>query len=177
MVLQRGLTFSPMQPLDKFTLTKDIYLFCRQLMFKILCQLPSLADQLPSDEQQPFRNLLDLLRENENNLGKRNFIIHSYSQSTPPFTLCPTVLVFFYTVCREIHMTFQKMKISLKQLWENRSFIIKEADKGGNIVIWPIDLYVKEVLRQLNNNVYYLALPFRPHKDLQEKIGPDSDHS
>lgn len=69
-VLQKGLTFSPMQPLDKFLLTKDIYLFCRQLMFKILYHRPSMADQLPADEQQIFRDLLDLMREGEQQQAK-----------------------------------------------------------------------------------------------------------
>lgn len=29
----------------------------------------------------------------------------------------------------------------------NQEFIIKEADKGGNVVLWPINEYVQEAMR------------------------------
>lgn len=37
-VLQKGLTFSPMEKLDKFTVVKDLYFFCRKLTFKKFIQ-------------------------------------------------------------------------------------------------------------------------------------------
>ncbi|XP_073425439.1 uncharacterized protein [Dendrobates tinctorius] len=40
--------------------------------------------------------------------------------------------------------------------------VLKPADKGGNVVIWPKLLYEKEALRQLNNNICYKRLTFNP---------------
>ncbi|XP_071970284.1 uncharacterized protein [Engystomops pustulosus] len=53
-----------MQRLNKFELTKDLYLFCRQLAFKLLYHQPSLLDSIPDEDRQTFRDLLDLLNEN-----------------------------------------------------------------------------------------------------------------
>lgn len=38
--------------------------------------------------------------------------------------------------------------------------IIKKADKGGAIVVWGKDMYVKEANRQLNNTDFYQPLPY-----------------
>lgn len=35
------------------------------------------------------------------------------------------------------------------------NIVIKPADKGGAIVVQDIDLYKKEVLRQLNDTAFY----------------------
>ncbi|CAJ0942365.1 unnamed protein product [Ranitomeya imitator] len=42
-------------------------------------------------------------------------------------------------------------KRALSRLKSNSDFIIREADKGGKIVLWPHDLYIKEAHRQLDN--------------------------
>ena len=36
-----------------------------------------------------------------------------------------------------------------------KDFIIKPADKGGKIVIWPVEQYLKEAKRQLSDTKYY----------------------
>lgn len=38
---------------------------------------------------------------------------------------------------------------ALKELKAMRDVIIKSSDKGGNVVIWPIKNYGREVYRQL----------------------------
>ncbi|XP_072012170.1 uncharacterized protein [Engystomops pustulosus] len=65
-VLRKGLSFSPMNKLNKFEVTKDVYLFCRQLAFKLLYHQPDLVDSLPEGDRQTFRDLLDLLEEASN---------------------------------------------------------------------------------------------------------------
>ena len=40
--------------------------------------------------------------------------------------------------------------------------IVKPADKGGAIVIWPRDAYLAEAYRQLNDSDHYLKLTYDP---------------
>lgn len=36
---------------------------------------------------------------------------------------------------------------------------VKKADKGGAMVVWSKDMYVKEAYHQLNNEEFYKCLP------------------
>lgn len=44
---------------------------------------------------------------------------------------------------------------ALRELKEDRSIVIRPADKGGAVVAWRSDLYDAEVLRQLHNTTFY----------------------
>ncbi|CAJ0959960.1 unnamed protein product [Ranitomeya imitator] len=44
------------------------------------------------------------------------------------------------------------------------------ADKGGNIVLWPIDMYAKEAKWQLSNTNCYQVLPFDPSVVFKKKL-------
>ncbi|XP_069618482.1 uncharacterized protein [Ranitomeya imitator] len=171
-LLTKGLSFSPMCGLDKFELTKDLYLFCRQLTFKILYHQPSLIDELPDQDRQTFRDLLDLLSENDNTQGRKRFNGRLPSRATPKFSMCPAIQVFFETTCNDIkrlqldknsqnNLTLEERR-ALSALKNNDSIEIKEADKGGNIVLWPKDMYSQEARRQLDNIQYYQQLPSDP---------------
>lgn len=59
---------------------------------------------------------------------------------------------------------------TLKNLKSNKHFIIKVADKGGNVVLWPIDMYTQEALRQLGNRTYYDKLPSDPMSIFKKKL-------
>ncbi|CAJ0937732.1 unnamed protein product [Ranitomeya imitator] len=59
------------------------------------------------------------------------------------------------------NLTAQEKRASFR-LKNNSDFIIREADKGGNIVLWPHDLYTKEAYRQLENPRFYRKLPSDP---------------
>ena len=45
---------------------------------------------------------------------------------------------------------------ALKELSNNRNIVIKPADKGGAIVIWDRQDYVREGLRQLSDRTFYI---------------------
>lgn len=53
-VLERGLTFSPSCGLDKFLTTKDLFFFCRRLIFKILYSQRTLPAQIAEMDRQLF---------------------------------------------------------------------------------------------------------------------------
>ncbi|XP_072006797.1 uncharacterized protein [Engystomops pustulosus] len=172
-----------MQKLDKFIFVKDLYMFCRQLTFKILYQQPTLADGLTETERQVFMDLLDLLKENEETLSQQegnNFPTHLPSQSTPSLGLCPAINIFFHTVLQDIkdlqidqnrgnNISKQEQE-ALKALSLNKSFIIREADKGGNVVLWAVEDYVMEAKNQLNNKNVYFRLPSNPTDIFKKKF-------
>lgn len=76
-VLQKGLTFLPTQTVDKFTVFKDLFLFCRQVMFKVLYHQPFIMEHLAIEDRQPFQDL------NEEPTGRRCFTNRTPSQLTP----------------------------------------------------------------------------------------------
>ncbi|CAJ0915836.1 unnamed protein product [Ranitomeya imitator] len=52
----------------------------------------------------------------------------------------------------------------------NDSIIIREADKGWNMVLWPTHLYLEEANRQLNNPNFYVRLPSDPTEVFLERL-------
>ncbi|XP_069615772.1 uncharacterized protein [Ranitomeya imitator] len=84
-----------MSTLDKFVLVKDVYLFCRQVTFKLLYHQPTLIDSFPDNEKQVFLDLLDLLQENEQAETRCLFPRRLPSQATPSFSLFPAIQIFF----------------------------------------------------------------------------------
>lgn len=150
-VLQKGLTFSLLATLDKFTLIKDLYFFCSNLTFKLLYSRPTLPAGVVKDDRLVFQDLLDLLQENELWASTSKSTFRPRSKSLPP-----AIQTFFNVIKKEImhlpqnkhtaqNLTSQE-RDAIKQLHNNTQFTIKEADKGSKVVLWPIDLYVKEVL-------------------------------
>ncbi|XP_056416058.1 uncharacterized protein LOC130357391 [Hyla sarda] len=51
---------------------------------------------------------------------------------------------------------------SLERLRNLNDVIIKPADKGGNIIVWPREMYEAEARRQLRDNTCYKKLSFNP---------------
>ena len=44
---------------------------------------------------------------------------------------------------------------NLRSMGNNSNWVIKQANKGGALVIWGKYAYLKEVERQLSDNVFY----------------------
>ena len=51
---------------------------------------------------------------------------------------------------------------SLKYLPDIKNLIVKPADKGGAIVIWPRDDYLREASKQLENTAHYQHITHNP---------------
>ncbi|XP_069605723.1 uncharacterized protein [Ranitomeya imitator] len=66
-VLSRGLTFSPAQRADNFTLIKDLFLFCRKIVLQVLHIQPQAISSLDQTEHGVFQDLMELLQEGESN--------------------------------------------------------------------------------------------------------------
>ncbi|XP_069611902.1 uncharacterized protein [Ranitomeya imitator] len=171
-VLQRGLSFVPTHIADKFTLIKDLYLFCRKLTFQVMHRRPDILQTMPIDERQTFQDLLELLEENEPSSHRKRFPHRNKSLRTPSFSLVPAIKIFFEVVKRDImampirvsgpsNLNIEERR-ALTALQNNKNFTIKEANKGGNVVLWSTQLYETEAKRQLSNVQYYQKLPSDP---------------
>ena len=44
---------------------------------------------------------------------------------------------------------------ALQELWQYRDIVIMLADKGGKIVIWAVDQYIKKLYEQLSDTKYF----------------------
>ena len=64
----------------------------------------------------------------------------------------------------------RKQREALKKLSQRNDLIITRADKGGAIVIWGIDEYLKEANSQLSNTEFYEELLIDPFEDYQKII-------
>ncbi|CAJ0928488.1 unnamed protein product [Ranitomeya imitator] len=51
-----------------------------------------------------------------------------------------------------------------------KQVVFKPADKGGNVVVWPIQLYEKEAFKQLNNTNCYQKLSSDPTAAFQRQL-------
>ncbi|CAJ0966093.1 unnamed protein product [Ranitomeya imitator] len=127
---------------------------------------------MPIDERQTFQDLLELLEENEPSSHRKRFPYRNKSLRTPSFSLVPTIKIFFELVKRDImampirvsgpsNLNIEERR-ALTALQNNKNFTIKEADKGGNVVLWSTQLYETEAKRQLSNVQYYQKLPSDP---------------
>ena len=56
------------------------------------------------------------------------------------------------------NLTHNEIK-ALSELRANKNIIIKRADKGGRIVLWPREMYLAEAQKQLTDEQYYSNIP------------------
>ena len=59
--------------------------------------------------------------------------------------------------------------LAFKFLRSRNGVVVKPTDKGGAVVVWRVDLYGQEALRQLNDASFYTKLnsdPTLSHKNL-----------
>ena len=67
------------------------------------------------------------------------------------------------------NITLEQRK-AIKVLSEDESIIIKEADKGGGIVIMNVDFYKSKVLEMLTDVSYYKSIPNSNTKTIFSEI-------
>ncbi|XP_077144823.1 uncharacterized protein LOC143807307 isoform X5 [Ranitomeya variabilis] len=89
-----GLTFSPVQQMDKFTLRKDLFLLCRKFILQALHNRPQVTPLLDQTEQRMFQDLVDLLHEGEE---VSDSLIYCASRS-PTIHICATTPGHYITI-------------------------------------------------------------------------------
>ena len=70
---------------------------------------------------------------------------------------------------RRRNLSIKQFK-ALTDLKENKSIMIKKADKGSNVVIQNVDDYIKEGLRQLGDEKFYKMIDYHPTEEFRKKI-------
>ncbi|KXJ09041.1 hypothetical protein AC249_AIPGENE26933 [Exaiptasia diaphana] len=61
-------------------------------------------------------------------------------------------------------------RTALHHLSRLQDTVIKPADKGGSLVLWPVDMYTQEAHRQLSNTLHYQTIDYNPITGLVEEI-------
>ena len=82
--------------------------------------------------------------------------------------------VYYDIKTADYHMTMKRPSTnitkheiqSLHLLKTDNDLIVKPADKGGAIVIWPKDSFLKEAYRQLNDSNHYRKIPHDPTPEI-----------
>ncbi|CAJ0966054.1 unnamed protein product [Ranitomeya imitator] len=172
-LLSKGLSFSPVMGFDTFTAIKDLHIFARSLLFKRHFYDDSLHQLFPTEEEQAALRILEDLSI-EHNLpegGKIPPSIRPHSKKFPPLSSCTNIDLFVQLVTKDfLKIPHFKRYDNLTREERNRlnalqkmpDVVIKPADKGGNIVIWPKTMYEKEAFRQLNDKTCYRKLTYNP---------------
>ena len=147
-LLSKGLKYIPTTYIEPLSIQKDILLFERRI--KLLHYHKDTSPSIYSNEKHPFKKS---------------------SGWTPTFSLPKHLncfLVNFETKIREIdnkgtrsNIT-KKEKAAIKSLQENKGIIIRQADKGGAVVLWGRREYLNEAYRQLTNRAHYRPLAKDP---------------
>ena len=57
----------------------------------------------------------------------------------------------------------------IQKLAKDTDCIIKNADKGGNLVLWPTKLYKEEAMSQLNDTTTYMKITKEKVNEIKSK--------
>ncbi|XP_069621235.1 uncharacterized protein [Ranitomeya imitator] len=172
-VLSKGLAFSPTNGFNYFTALKDLHLFSRKLVLKKLhCRGTNDLEGWSPAERDTIRILEELLDEQTpDDEGGFPSSILPRSTRFPSLSLCPAVKIFTKLVSNELKTLSSrrrydnltnKQREAIRQLQSFDDVVFKAADKGGNIVVWPITKYEREAFRQLRDSQVYTKLGYNP---------------
>ena len=145
-----------------------------QIFFK---GLKFITTPQPTNREIIYKSYLDYRRKmnlryffRDSNINNQFFhTLKLKSSFEPPLPDNENVLEHITQVYREIRITshiqatitkiYSSEQISaINNLQKNNNFTVKPGDKGGAIVLWPRDDYVREASKQLTNTTHYSNL-------------------
>ncbi|XP_077145895.1 uncharacterized protein LOC143807824 [Ranitomeya variabilis] len=112
--------------------------------------------------------------------GKFPMQLLGKSNKFPSLSTCPAVDVFVKVMTREVESlsavpnwisnldTSERRALRELQTWDD--IVIKQADKGGNTVLWPSKMYEKQAHKILNNTSCYKKLCYDPLTEFQHDL-------
>lgn len=62
---------------------------------------------------------------------------------------------------RQDNITYQQ-RLAIKELKHMKDVVIKQSDKGENVVVWPTKLHEREAMRQLQDTTCSKKLTYNP---------------
>ncbi|CAJ0927891.1 unnamed protein product [Ranitomeya imitator] len=171
-LLQKGLSFCPSYRCRTFDLDMDLQRFFRSIRLKAhFATIPPTIDTT-------------LVNNNPKLLSSASLGLRNKSHFRPPQSHheVETFIGFIkdsFTSLKEDmgrgqlfyppNLTVEE-KHSLKNLQEDRTIIIKPADKGGALVVMDKNKYVAEITRQLGDDSIYQPLDRDPLPGIRQKI-------
>ncbi|XP_053549739.1 uncharacterized protein LOC128641198 [Bombina bombina] len=156
-VLNKGLSFIPTTYANEFDMLVDSYKFQRTLRLK------------------------EFFKDTPKETDVASFELKKKS-TFDPRSLQPSILTYSRLTSDEMRETVRKNKSNirnnlskretqaLKKLQENASIVIREADKGGALVIQDYVCYKREIMSQLEDSKVYEKLPNNPTQKFKSKI-------
>ncbi|XP_073508111.1 uncharacterized protein [Phyllobates terribilis] len=176
-VLEKGLTFSPTNTFDLFSVVKDLNLFARKLVLHKVhnrgMDSNNLEDRTPNQIEDDALMSLERLSEEQTEVGPSKFPknIMPRSAAFPPLSACPAVEIFVNLVTNDFQKITTRKRLdnlsraerqALDDLKSYDDIVIKPADKGGNVVLWPKEKYEREAYKQLKDRDTYLKVQNNP---------------
>ena len=157
-VLELGLSFVPTPSVSPFELFLDLQKFLRDVRRKEYF--------MKNDSSQNFTtNNTFKIKSNFYPPKNRNHSVETY---------CRLVELEFENHIKKKtfspHNLTKNQQEALSELESNRSIVIKAADKGGAIVIMDKCNYDNEVLKQLENTMFYQKLKCDPTKEYLKEL-------
>ena len=136
-------------------------------------------NKLNNDLLKFYRNLKLKSHFGNQPIDKNTFRPNKKSDWIPP-KIPPVIETFITAVNNDVNeastkeipndnLSIQEQK-AMKDLQDRSDIIIKKADKGGAVVIWNTEDYIKEADRQLNDTTSYKKLDTNPTEDNVKKI-------
>lgn len=158
-LLSKGLKYTPTPCSNKQELRKDIKEYTRKL------RLAEYFNNTESDEENE-NTQLDLVKNKSNFNPKkgRNNILD---------TVCETLqnLPLDSTECLSTKQNLSKEETNaLKSLASDENIVIKEADKGGAVVIMDTVYYEQKIMDMLSNTEFYTEISENQDKAILQKI-------
>lgn len=158
-LLSKGLKYTPTPSSNKQELRKDIKEYTRKL------RLAEYFNNTESDEENE-NTQLDLVKNKSNFNPKkgRNNILD---------TVCETLqnLPLDSTECISTKQNLSKEETNaLKSLASDENIVIKEADKGGAVVIMDTVYYEQKIMDMLSNTEFYTEISENQDKAILQKI-------
>ena len=168
-VLNKGLKFVPLRKsIDEFQTLHDTDAFFRRLRLK--AHFHDAEDNSSSeDDRSPTETLIDQLFPTKSTWtplpGKYNaldYYINKCKHELSKINLKKT--------CSRPNLTKNELT-ALNNLKKRTDIVIKPADKGGCVVVWRRDLYVKEGASQLDESTnFYVQQKKDPTKAFNKTI-------
>lgn len=144
-LLNKGLTFIPNPNINHNTkkqLTLDVQQYHRRLLLAAFYRCEKESETPPFTGKSTWTPKLSQVP----NVIRKIIRADRYATKNTPWN------------CKETPNLDKEEKYALQQLRQNKSIVIKPADKGSAVVIMDRQAYVKEAERQLNQAEYYQRL-------------------
>lgn len=188
-LLSRGLSFSPSADMDEFEIYKDLNLFLRRVYYRSLYSdrpsEPNVTREPSTGDTLALKQLESLFEEggissddDETSAScswRRDAGLRIWSTKMPQLRKDKRLGIFLDLVQEDLakinwHINDTSNlpsdeRQALMELRKSDKIIIKPRDKGGNVVLLPIDMYEAEVHRLLSDQSTYKKLEQITHLD------------